>query len=191
MERKTKIEIALAILLILVFLGFIVWWKWPAATTTNDQRPTTESHITGSNSTSSTSTTTTTDTTTAPVVKETSPTTVARTFIERLGSYSSEADAANIEDILPMATSSFQKQLQTLAKEARASSGGSYYGVSTLVITAPKTVSSSVTQTVLSMTTQREETIDAPGNTTVKYQDITITLVKSGTTWLVDGYSWK
>lgn len=193
MERKTKIEIALAVLLILLLLGFFMWWRMQkteeVATTA-----TTTSHISGSNSTTSTSSSTgssTTETTTTAVVKETSPNTVARTFVERIGSYSSEADAANIEDILPMATASFQKQLEQLAKESRAAEDGSYYGVSTVVLTAPKTVSSTATQIVLSMTTQREETIDEPGNTSVRYQDITITLVKSGTTWLVDGYTWK
>ena len=57
--------------------------------------------------------------------------------------------------------------------------------------TAPKTVTSTDTTITLSMTTQREETIDQPGNTTIKYQSITVSLVKSGTTWLVDGYTWK
>ena len=192
MERKTNIEIGLAILMILLFLGFLIWWKWPAAQI--QVTTPTSSGITTSKDkpTSSTGSGTTTNATPAtPVVKKTSPVTVARTFVERLGSYSSEAEAANIEDILPMATSSFQKTLESLVREARTSSDGSYYGISTLVITAPKTVSSSDVQVVLSMTTQREETIDTPGNTTVKYQSITVTLVKSGTTWLVDGYTWK
>ncbi len=192
MERKTKIEIALALAVIMLFAAFLLFWRQKAATPTTTT-PTSTTGITSSKDKLTTSTGST-DTTTTPapvVVKETSATTVARTFVERLGSYSSESDAANIEDILPMATASFQKQLETLAKQARASSDGSYYGVSTLVVTAPKTVGSTSTQTVLSMTTQREETVGDPGNTTIKYQSITITLVKSGTTWLVDGYTWK
>lgn len=191
MERKTKIEIALAIAVLLIFVALLLFWKQkeivsvtttqtPVTVTTSNDKPTT---IKDPSSTSAPS---------EPVaVKETSPITVARTFVERLGSYSSESEAENIDDILPMATASFQKELESLAKSARASSDGSYYGVSTLVVTSPKTVSASETQTVLSMTTQREETKDEPGNTTIKYQSITITLVKSGTTWLVDGYTWK
>ncbi len=191
MERKTKIEIALAIAVLLLFSAFVLFWRQKAITPTATTP--TAATVTTSKDRSVTATGST-DTTTTPapvVVKETSATTVARTFVERLGSYSSESDAANIEDILPMATTSFQKQLETLAKQSRASSDGSYYGVSTLVVTAPKTVSASSTQTVLSMTTQREESKGDPGNTTIKYQSITITLVKSGTTWLVDGYTWK
>lgn len=189
MERKTKIELSLAIIVILFFLGFLVWWKWPAAEVQVNTPAGDRANITTSGST--TPSTPTDATPVVPAVVETSPTTVARTFVERLGSYSSEADAANIEDILPMATVSFQKQLESLVRESRSSEDGSYYGISTIVITTPKVVSSTATQTVFSMTTQREETIDTPGNTTVKYQAITITLAKSGTTWLVDGYSWS
>lgn len=191
MERKTKIEITLAILVILLFVGFVIWWKWPAAQTQTATSSDTTNITPSKDRTTTSTTSTTTEEDAEPVVKETSPSTVARTFVERLGSYSTEADAENIEDILPMATSSFQNELEALVREARASSDGSYYGVSTIVVTSPKTVSSTATQTVLSMTTQREETIDTPGNTTVSYQSITITLVKSGTTWLVDDYAWS
>lgn len=191
MERKTKIEIALAIAVLIFFVALLLFWKQKAVTTVTTTK--TPAAITTSN-TKPTSTTPSTDTTTTPapvVVKETSAITVARTFVERLGSYSSESDAANIEDILPMATTSFQKELETLVRQARASADGSYYGISTLVVTSPKTISASATQTILSMTTQREESIGDPNNTTKKYQSITVTLVKSGTTWLVSGYTWK
>ncbi len=188
MERKTKIEIALAIAVLLLFVAFLLFWRQKVIT------PAVTTPVSTIDTAKDKTTPTTTDAATTPepvVVKETSAITVARTFVERLGSYSSESDAANIEDILPMATASFQKELEALVKSARASADGSYYGVSTLVVTAPKTVSESATQTVLSMTTQREETKDQPGNTTIKYQSITITLVKSGTSWLVEGYTWK
>ncbi|MFA6017973.1 MAG: hypothetical protein WCT28_01280 [Patescibacteria group bacterium] len=188
MERKTKIEIAVAVGIILIFLGFIVWWKWPVAQIQDSVVPST-SNIPASTS-KTTDSNAVSDVVEPPVVKETSASTVARTFVERFGSYSSEADAANIEDVLSMATPSFQKQLEKLVKDVRAASDGAYYGISTVVITTPKIISASSTQTVLSMTTQREETIDAPGNTLVKYQSITVTLIKSGTTWLVDGYVW-
>jgi hypothetical protein len=190
MERKTTIEIILAILVILLCIGFFVWWKWPGAQT-QTTTPTTSNITTSTNKTTSSTGTAATAEDIEPVVKETSPNTVARTFVERLGSYSTEADAENIEDILPMATSGFQAKLKALVREARASADGTYYGISTIVVTAPKTVSSTATQVILSMTTQREETIDTPGNTTVAYQSITVTLVKSGTTWLVDDYSWS
>jgi energy-coupling factor transporter transmembrane protein EcfT len=191
MERRTKIEIILAILVIVLFVGLMIWWKWPAEQTQAPVPSSTTSSITPSPSKSTNTGTSVPEVEKEPVVQETSPNTVARTFVERLGSYSTEADAVNIEDILPMATASFQKNLEALVREARETSDGAYYGVSTIVITAPKTVSSTATKVVLSLTTQREETIDTPGNTTVSYQSITVTLVKSGMTWLVDDYAWS
>ncbi|MEK9155126.1 MAG: hypothetical protein AAB839_00590 [Patescibacteria group bacterium] len=192
MERKTKIEIGLAIAVILLFFAMlVVWLRQPPVVTTETSTSPTTNIKTSTTKPTTTTTTTMTDTPAAPVVKETSAITVARTFVERFGSYSTEADAENLEDILPMATPSFQQELVELARKARASADGTYYGVSTIVVTAPKTVSATATETVLSMTTQREETKDTPGNTSVIYQSITVTLVKSGTTWLVSGYSWQ
>lgn len=192
MERKTKIEIALAIAVVIVFVALIVMWRnrtMPVAvvvpTTQQQTIPSSkDTPVTGSDTPGTT-------TPVAPVVVETSAGTVARTFVERLGSYSSEADAENLKDLLPMATANFQATLQNTIQSVQASQASGYYGISTLVITAPKTVSATATQTVLTMTTQREETKGSPRVTTVKYQNITVTLVKSGTTWLVDGYSWK
>lgn len=192
MERKTQLEISLAIGVILIFALVLMWWLRRPATVQTTPAANTAAITTSTNKpTTGTTGTTTATTPTTPVVVQTSPTTVARTFVERIGSYSSEAEAANIEDIMGMATVAFKNKLGALAKESRATSGGAYYGISTQVLTAPKTVNSTDTQMVMTMTTQREETIDTPGNTTVKYQEITITLVKSGTTWLVDGYAWK
>lgn len=193
MERKTKLEIAFAIAVVLLFIAFFMYWRNQAAPAPVPAVASTPAITTSKDKATKTPTTSTK----APVaevatpVGETSAVTVARTFVERLGSYSSEADAANIEDIMPMATASFQKKLESLVKEIRSSTSDAYYSVSTLVVTAPKTVSATATDTVLSMTTQRVESKGDPGNTTKKYQSITITLVKSGTTWLVDGYTWK
>ncbi len=191
MERKTKIEIAFALAVVLIFFVVLVVWRMqqPDAQEAEPPRSTAGSMTQSQDKPGAQGDTSTTPPT--PVVQETSANTVARAFVERLGSYSSEADAQNVDDILSMATPAFQQQLLALAREARATAGGEYYGVSTVVITAPIVVNASATETTLSMTTQREETRDTPGNTTVIYQSITLTLVKSGTTWLVSNYAWK
>ncbi len=192
MERKTKIEIALAIAVIIALLLLVWWWTRPTAPVVVTTEATTAAIVNSTNKpTSSTTASTTPATPAAPIIQQTSAITVARTFVERLGSYSSEADAANITDVMSMATPTFQKQLEALVKQTRSSSTGKFYGITTLVLTAPKTVTSTDTTITLSMTTQRQETIDSPGNTSIKYQSITVSLVKSGTTWLVDGYTWK
>ncbi len=192
MERKTKIEIGLAIAVLMLCIALGLMWRNRTVAPTAVTIPASQTINTAKDKPgASTSGSSTAPEVATPIIKETSAITVARTFVERFGSYSSEADAENIDDVLPMATVAFQKKLTSLAKDVRASSTGAYYGVSTLVVTAPKTVSASATQTVLTMTTQREETNGDPSNTTKKYQSITVTLVKSGTTWLIDGYTWK
>ena len=194
MERKTKIEIGLGIAVILLFIAFFIYWKRQVLPTPVVVSNPVSAIETSKDKATKTSTLSEAKDAVAPAVvlsNETSAITVARTFVERLGSYSSEADAANIEDIMPMATSSFQRKLEVLVKDIRSSTSSKYYSVSTLVVTAPKTMSASATDTVLTMTTQRIESKEDPGNTTKKYQSITVALVKFGTTWLVDGYTWK
>lgn len=194
MERKTKIELGLAIAVLIFALAFFIFWMTRAKPVAVIAEPVAQENIPASKDKTvkkSSGTTSAPASSAEPVVTGTSAVTVARTFVERLGSYSSEADAVNLTDILPLATTSLQKTLSDTAKKVRASSSGAYYGISTLVVTAPKTVSATDTETVLTMTTQRQESTGTPGNTTIQYQNITLTLVKSGTTWLVDSYTWK
>ena len=75
-------------------------------------------------------------------------------------------------------------------EQARASSSEAYYGVSTTVIGLTKQVVTDDEVEFL-VTTQRRESIDSPANTVVKYQDINVTLVPSGDTWLVSDFSWS
>ncbi len=192
MERKTKIEIVLAIAVIITLLLLTWWWTRRADPVVETTKTTTAAMVNSKNKPTGSTTAPTTQTSPIdPTIQQTAAIIVARTFVERLGSYSSETNATNITDVMSMATQTFQKQLETLAKQLRSSSTDKFYGVSTLVITAPKTVTSTDTTITLSMTTQRQETIDSPGNTAIKYQSITVSLVKSGTTWLVDDYTWK
>ncbi len=118
--------------------------------------------------------------------------TVSRTFIERFGSYSSQSDFANIDDVLSLATERFQTELQGLVTQYRAatSSDDEYTGVSTYVIST-KTVSETAQGMMLAVTTQRRESVGTPGNSTLRYQDVEIVLVKNGDSWLVDGLTWK
>ncbi len=118
--------------------------------------------------------------------------TVARVFVERFGSYSSESDFANVEDVIALATPSFAIELENvLAAERRASvTGGAYYGISTFVISS-KVQSESETATTLFITTQRRESVGSPGNTTTRYQDIEVSLEKVDENWLIADYTWK
>ncbi|MCR4312235.1 MAG: hypothetical protein NUV56_03045 [Candidatus Uhrbacteria bacterium] len=116
--------------------------------------------------------------------------TIARTFVERFGSFSSESDYANIEDISSLATDAFQVELNDIIEQARRNADGAYYGISSIVITT-KVVNETDTTMTLQMTAQREEAIDDPSNVNIRYQDIIVDLVKEGDDWLIDGFTWQ
>lgn len=188
MERKRMIEIATA-LAILFALGFLVWWmlrdtvqeeviiKEDAQTlpdTAPDNRPTTG------------------DSEGAPKVQEVSAGTVARTFVERIGSYSSESDYQNVDDVLGVVTVSLGEKLEKDAERARAQepNDDGYYGISTSYVGA-KTLEESETEITLLVQTQREESFGSPGNAEVRYQEIEVTLVQEDGEWKVDSYTWR
>ncbi len=121
-----------------------------------------------------------------------SASTVARIFVERFGSYSSETDFANVDDVMKLATPTYQDELETLVAGYRRQfdEDAGYTGISTQVITI-KTVSESDTEATFLVTTQREEAVGNPGNSTLRYQDAEVTVVKSGDDWLINALTWK
>lgn len=117
--------------------------------------------------------------------------TVAKVFAERYGSYSSESEAANLEDVLPLATSSLAANLNAqITRLQRATTAEVYYGVSTRVLNVTTTM---VSETVItaSLLTQREEAKGSIENTSVSYQTLVLTLEKSGDDWLVSEATWQ
>lgn len=118
--------------------------------------------------------------------------TVTRTFIERFGSYSSESNFANVDDILSLATPEYRTELEALVAGYRRNfdATAGYSGVSTVVITLKATAETETTAT-FAVTTQREEAVGNPGNTTLRYQDAEVSLVKAGDNWLVNDLVWK
>ncbi|MFH1632032.1 MAG: hypothetical protein ABIA47_03390 [bacterium] len=121
---------------------------------------------------------------------EITPQPVARSFVERLGSFSSESNYINVSDILPLATEGLQRRLLSIADEARATDNSNYYGVSTRVLTM-RVVEEGDESAILAMTTQRMESIDSPANTRVRYQEIELELINNGSGWLVDDFEWS
>lgn len=118
------------------------------------------------------------------------PNPVARAFVERFGSFSSESGYQNIEDVMVLATTSLQSRLQSIADEARTSIESSYYGVTTKVV-AMEIVEETENSASLLVTTQRNESIDSPANTTIEYQEIDLDMVRQGDTWLVSDFQWR
>lgn len=113
---------------------------------------------------------------------------LSKTFVTRYGSYSNEANFANLTDVMPLMTSSFAADTQTLLDSFEAQE--EYYGVSTRVITVDVQEENEGTARVV-VTTQREESVGSPQNTTVKFQDIVLTFVKEDGMWKVDSAIWQ
>lgn len=178
-RRKIEIVVAIVILILLLILLFFVYRKPKPATPSPEPTPNAQV-VPPVNPV---------DVPTAGVV---SASTVARTFIERFGSYSSESNFANVEDVMRLATPTYQQTLDAIVADYRRQLAAvdGYSGISTVVITI-KTVSESETATEFLITTQREEAVGNPGNTTLRYQDAEVSLVKSGDTWLVNALTWK
>lgn len=131
-----------------------------------------------------------TDTPVVPVAPPVAtPKTTTMIFVERFSSYSSESDFANVTDVLSLVTPELAGRIQAAAKAQATGPDAAYYGISTKVITQKITEQTETLATVL-VSTQRAESIGSPSNTTVRYQDITVTLIKNGNSWIVSDYSW-
>lgn len=113
---------------------------------------------------------------------------LARFFIERIGSYSNQSRYQNIEDVLPLMNAS----LKTWAENQKKGGGGgsAYRGVTTKALALEMLTWEPKNKAVMRVSTQRQEASDG-GADRVYYQDAEVALVYSGDTWLVDAFSWK
>lgn len=184
MTRKTEIGIAVGVLVLLIIVVLAIILR---------QQPNSQPVASNQDSSQPTVTTPTpvTETPAVPVpAPVASPTTTTMIFVERFASYSSESDFANVTDVVPLVTSTLATRLQASAKEQQINSADrAYYGISTKVI-SQKVQEQTDSAATLLVSTQRAESIGSPGNTTVRYQDITVMLVKEGDSWKVNDYSW-
>ncbi|HAL50543.1 MAG: hypothetical protein UU40_C0025G0006 [Candidatus Uhrbacteria bacterium GW2011_GWD2_41_121] len=178
MERKEKIEIGIAVLVIVVLVG-VLWWVLQSGS--SDLVPSIDS-----------GTDQATEDQQTPVIDytayETTASTIARVFVERFGSFSNQADYENVNAVMDIATSTLQNQLKTIMSKEQDTDV--YYGISTRVLSIDQ-VSITDTQEVLEVMTQREESIESPANTTIRYQSMKLTLVKNGDSWLVNDFVWE
>lgn len=115
---------------------------------------------------------------------------LSKSFVTRYGSYSNEANFANLEDVLPLATVSFAADLQEIIDTGVIPEG--YYGISTSIVTVTVDEKDETTGTAqVTVMTQREEAIGSTQNVMVKYQEIVLTFVKEGDAWKVDSATWQ
>lgn len=115
---------------------------------------------------------------------------LSKSFVTRYGSYSNEAHFANLEDVLPLVSVSFASELENIIDTGVAPE--EYYGVTTSIVTVKVQEEDDTNgKASATATTQREEAVGSPQNTTVKYQDIILTFVMEDGSWKVDSATWQ
>ncbi len=181
MQRKTEIIIAVIIIVALAILLFL-WFNRSVKQAAAPVKTTPDV-------TTSVKTTPTAASATATAAAPSSASTVARVFVERFGSYSTESGYTNIDDVMTLTTKDLQGRLQSLLEAAQKGAQTKYYGVSTRLM-GSKIEATSDTSVTYKMSTQRQESFDSPANTSVRYQDIRVVLTKSGENWLVSDFTW-
>lgn len=122
---------------------------------------------------------------------------VARTYAERLGSFSSEGDFVNIEDLYPLMTASYRADRQAYVSAQRtlafaAAEAPAAVATTTLVLRVDTTLADGEQsqRATVAVETQRVTTrVGAPPSTVVQTMDIV--LEKVGDQWLVASALWR
>lgn len=189
MSPKTRRNLLIAILvLLLLLLAFLLWWflkPEPAAPVVTPPAPTTTLPPSDTESLS--------ETRQQEEQEERNGTasiqSASKTFAERYGSYSTEAEFANLRDVLPLMSASFAADTEAFVDGA--TPAAEYYGVTTRVISVSvDAVDETAGTATVTVTTQREEAKGDIQNITVRYQDLRLTFVSENGTWKVSSATW-
>jgi hypothetical protein len=129
-----------------------------------------------------------------PTVKEKQEVAIkalAKSFVERFGSYSSHSDYKNFDELFPHMTNSMVSWIKSTyvpKLQADHPAGGYFYKVETLAPVA-KVLEQNDATMKLQLSAQRES---MEGTQETRFQqDIILDLVKQGDEWLVDAAYWQ
>jgi hypothetical protein len=111
---------------------------------------------------------------------------LAKVFVERYGTYSTDNNFENIKEVETFVTPAFWSKIS--APMNAKSSTQSFVGVTTKVISLELTSWSDTAATVELKTMRTEE---KNGAVSVRYQNATVDMVKIGGVWLVDKLVWN
>ncbi len=113
--------------------------------------------------------------------------TVANNFAERFASYSTDSNTTNLEEVKLLSSSWLINKLDDMIDNV--GEANEFYGISSKVLkTNIDSLDESNGQASLTITLQRQETMGS--ETKVIYQDLELTLVKTGNNWLVNDFEW-
>lgn len=117
---------------------------------------------------------------------------LARSFVERFGSFSNQNHYENLKNLEIFMTDELWSWAEGVIAtgENNQQAGDDYYGIVTNVVSLKK-ISETDDSYSFKITCQRRETTSASNETKVFFQDINLTLVKeSANTWKVSAASW-
>lgn len=202
LSRSTKIIIVLVVVAVIFFIGAIILQQYMGDTltnagNTNTATPTNVNRAltdpgSNSNGTVSTNTSTNTATNSNASTGTLQPQELAYIFAERYGSYSSDSDFANIEDLMIFMTKSFGKIQENDVKEQRLRQGGEeqpFYGITTRAL-SHKLMSSADDAITFRVYTRRTERKSLTDPETFD-QDIIMELIIEDGTWKVNTAAWQ
>ena len=116
---------------------------------------------------------------------------VSRIFAERYGSYSNKNDFENLIALKTYMTDKLQKETDTYIKAEKSKMMGNetYFGVTseTLSVNVSSLTEKKADSLVTLSRTERNET----SPTASYFQNLSLKLIKSGDSWLVDSTSWQ
>ena len=188
MDRRTKLLILLGLIAILILFLFLLLWR-PTQKATPTPKPTPVAEDTTPEETTPPEPTRE-ERAEAERASVSSIRTLSETFAERYGSYSAEANFANLTDVLVLMTPSFAAETQAFIDTAEQPTD--YYGVTTRVVSTKVLSQDEAAGTAtVEVSTQREEAIGSAQNLTVSYETLTLELVYLEGSWLVDSAEWE
>lgn len=110
-----------------------------------------------------------------------------RFFVERYGSFSSQANWQNLSDVKPVVTRQLWDEFENLIAKNPIDSEGKYYSLTTKVLSL-RLVTQADSLATIEVKTQKQETNGSESR--IFYQDVTVNLVKDGEQWIVNDFDW-
>ncbi len=111
----------------------------------------------------------------------------ARYFVERYGSFSSQANWQNLTDVKSVVTRQLRDELENLMAKNPIDAKDEYYSLTTKIL-GLRLVSQSDSQATVDAQTQKQEVSGEEARTF--YQDIKVYLIKDGEQWLISDFDW-
>ncbi len=194
MSRRNLIIVISALLLVVV-LAIVLWFVFGNSNQTDVQtdgntntNATSNTNTTITDTTSQNTNTETTNTQTVDRNERQAISSVASSFTERFGSYSTDTHFENIERSRYLMTDAMNRQADTIVRQGE--SADDFASVLSTVTGVSITDYSDGATGATAEVSVRQTLRDGVGNTTYENKKANLTLKKVGSQWLVDSFRW-